>query len=648
MAIREWQPNTAYRQGDCVLIPDGSGGYMGDANGSKTWLLCCVGSGSSPDTTAWGVSGSSKTQTEWATLFEGTGTDGNVTEATVLPATLSAGSGPDGTIRWGLGIAYFLDTANTTSAGTGTYAAPYNAASQITAGQITTQDGTNSTRHLYVKRGTLVTLTSSGAQWLGRGSSRRMYATLSDYGAVTRALPKLDATATIPGGTAGVLIYKASSNPARYVRAENFEVCYAGSDGVSIYLGTAESAIAQNDIIVEGVWSHHNKAAGIQAITGGDIDRTTSSTGIYIRNNTCTDNAIYGVAVREWWDGGEISGNFIANNGLSAPSGAYGISTIGNYKSYSVTGWTSLGSNTWSRAMTRTGNLVEGRWRDASGNEKILALGTYGSLSTDYTIANSGGTIQVRLGAGDDPNTTSCIVYACYNQVKNIDVADNDVNDTHDYRAAASRNDGDGIGIDQFSRNVRVFGNRIRGNGGGGLVANQPTGLSVFANVIERNGAEKSAAAVTIAAVLINHPQGTVEVLQNTIAESYGSGVRVYSPNGVSVTVQGNIIENSDAEALYGTLSVSGITSDYNALSGNASSTTNASLGSHDSTTTSTARDARGCPTDSTARSMVPYPARRDLYRKRFQSPASVGAVQYQPAATSATTAAGSRTAAGV
>lgn len=578
--IREWVANTAFKQGDCVLIPDGAGGYMGDANGSKTWLLCCVGSGSSPDTTKIGISGAAKTQNEWATLFEGTGSDGNVTEATVLPASLSGGSGPDGTIRWALGVAYFLNTSAPAN-GNGSYASPYNSADGITAGQISTQDGTNSTRHLYIKRGTRVVLDSGGGDWLGRGSSRRHYATVTDYGSGT--LPVLDARATT-GTTAGVLIYKAGSNPARYVRAENFEVFGAAGDGVSIYLGTAEASIAQNDIIVSHVISHDNGASGIQALTGGDVDRSSSSTGITIEYCKAYSNAVYGIAVREWIDGATLTDNEQWNNGLRAPSGAYGVSTIGNYNAQTVTGWSQLSSspNIWSRAFTRTNDVVAGRYRRSDGTDRVLTVGTYGALSTAYTVANSGGTVQVCLGAGETPNSQT--VWLCYNRVKNVKIFNPQSRGTNDYRPAALRYDGDGIGIDQFSQDVVILRPVVEGNGGCGVIANQPYNLRIVGGVLRDNGRQKSEAGQTIAGILINHPQGDVTVINNTVVGNKGDGIRVYSPNAGTVTVTNNLVQDNDGAGFYGTDGVTVMTETYNWLGGNGSEATHVTLDGTDET----------------------------------------------------------------
>lgn len=589
MAIREWRPNTEYKQGDCVLIPDGSGGYMGDASGANTWLLCCVGSGSTVDASPYGRSGATKTQTEWATLFEGSGTDGNVSEATVMPATLSAGAGPDGNIRWARGTAYFLDTSAAAN-GNGSYASPYNTSDSITAAQITSSDGTNSTRHLYIKRGTTVRTDSGGGDWLGRGSLRRHYATITSYG--SGELPRIDAAATSGTGNAGLLVYKTGANAARYCLIEEMEVLNADGDGISIYLGTAESALAQNDIIVRNNHVHHCGASGIQAITGGAVDRSTTSTGVYITGNTVHDTDIYGIAVREWWDGGRIEGNVIYNTGLDAINGAYGISTIGNFVTHTGTGWTQVSPspNVWERTFSRSNNVVEGRYRRASDqSEVILALGTYGALSADYQIANSGATVQVRLAAGETP--TNMAIWVCYNRVKNVTIVDNDVSRTNDFRAASSRFDGDGIGIDQFSQGIKVLRNRVSDNGGCGIITNQPTDLDIIGNVFVSNGRQKAAADQTNAGILVNHPRGTVRVLHNNVIGQVDDGIRVYNTNGDAPQVTNNLVMNCGGAALYGTIGTAdgGINESYNWLSGNAANSANITLDGTNVTTSATA-----------------------------------------------------------
>lgn len=578
MTLRVWAANTAYKQGDCVVISDGAGGYMGDTGGGKTWLLCCVGSGSAVDSTPNGVSGSTKTQNEWATLFEGTGSDGVVTEATVMPATLTAGAGPDGNIRWAMGVAFFMDTSAATN-GNGAYATPYNAASSVTAGQITTQDGTNSTRHLYIKRGTTIVLPSTGSNWVGRGSSRRHYATLSDYG--TGYLPRIDASATT-GTTAGVLLSKAGANPSRYALLENFEVFGAAAEGVNVYLGTTESSLSMNNITLQGIVAHDNGAAGIQAICGGDVDRSASSTSLIIQNCKAYNNNLYGIAAREWWDGVQILNCETYENGQIAPNGSYGISTIGNYQAYTgLTTWVNTAGTTWRRTFTRTNNIITGRWRDASGNERILTLDA--GLTADYTITNTAGQIDVRLGVGDDPNIAGTVVYVCYNRIKNIDVIGNKSYNNRDLRTASGRFDGEGIGIDQFSQAVRVARNTISGNDGGGIIFNQPYQIYVSGNSIVNNGYYKSQASQTVANILVNHPESLAWVTNNTLAKGFGDGLRVYSPNGVSVVARNNLIYNNGGSGLYGTLSVGGITNTYNSVFGNTTSVTNVSLDATDS-----------------------------------------------------------------
>lgn len=587
MALREWAANTAYRQGDCVVIPNGSGGYFGDANGSKTWLLCCVGSGATPDNSPYGVSGAVKTQNEWATLFEGTGTDGNVSEATVMPATLSAGAGPDGNIRWALGVAYFLDTSAAVN-GNGAYGTPYNTSDSISGTQISTQDGTNSVRHLYIKRGTTVRTDSVGGDWLGRGSSRRHYATISDYG--TGAIPKIDASATT-GGNAGILVYKASTNPARYCLIENVEVYGASGSGVSIFLGTGEASISQNDIIVRNVISHDNVESGIQALTGGDIDRSASSTNLTIEDCTAYNNGVYGIAAREWWDGIKIIRPTVFNNGLNAPNGAYGVSTIGNFRAHTVTGWSQLSAspNIWQRVFTRTNNVIAGRYRLLDDNERILTVGTFGALAADYQVANSAGTVQVRLGPGETPNSQA--VWLCYNRVKNVQITDGSISTTNDFRAASGRFDGDGIGIDQFSENVVVTRNVVNGNGGCGIITNQPLNIWILGNSFANNGAQKSEASQTNAGILVNHPQGTAVVVHNTVTAQADDGIRVYTPNGVLPIVQNNMVRDCGGSGLYGTLTAvdGGMAETYNWLSGNATTATNVTPDATDSTASAAA-----------------------------------------------------------
>ena len=576
--LREWRPNTEYKQGDCVVIPDGLGGYMGDVNGAKTWLLCCVGTGATPDASPRGVSGGAKTQTEWATLFEGSGTDGNISEATVMPATLSAGAGPDGNIRWACGIAYFLDTSAAIN-GNGSFASPYNTPDVITAAQITSSDGTNSTRHLYIRRGTTVRTDSGGGDWLGRGSSRRHYATLSSYGA--GHLPIIDASATQANGNAGVLILKSGANPARFCVVEELEVCAAGGDGISVFLGTGDSGIVQNDIIIRNNHVHHNKASGIQALTGGAVDRSASSTGITITGNRVHDNAIYGIAVREWWDGGLVQGNTVYNNGLNAPNGAYGISTIGNFVTHTGTGWSQISAspNIWQRTFSRSNPAIEGRYRRSSDQaEVILAQGTFGALAADNQIASSGTTVQVRLAPGETP--TNNAVWVCYNQVKNVRIVDNDVDGTNDFREPAGRFDGDGIGIDQFSLNIDVIRNRVDGNGGCGIITNQPTNIRIIGNRFLGNGFQKKAANQTNAGILVNHPRGTCVVVHNTVSEQSDDGIRVYNTNGDAPEVKNNLVMNCGGVGLFGTLGTAdgGINESYNWLSRNGSVSLNITL----------------------------------------------------------------------
>jgi len=628
MPLREWAPNTEYKQGDCVVIPDGAGGYMGDANGAKTWLLCCVGSGATPDATPFGVSGAPKTQAQWSALFEDP-TDGIISEATVLPATVTGTRGPDGTVRWGMGIAYFLDTSNVSSAGTGTFLAPYTSATQLTNNQISSSDGTNSTRHLYIKRGTTVALGVNGAQWLGRGSSRKMRAALTDYGPRELPRPKLDCSAAAAQN--GVLISKSGANAARWCEVSGLEIFGAGEHGIHVFIGTSDPSLAITDIYILDNFVHNNKQSGIQALCGGEVDRSSSSQRITIQGNICTGNALFGIAVREWWDGAGISGNVVSGNGSSAPSGAYGITCISNFKAWTGSGWTNTSGTLWERnVVTRANPVIAGRWRAPSGVERRMVVDA--ARSADYTITNTGSTIQIRLGAGDNPNTAGAVVYACYNRIKNVDVIDNDVRGTRETRALASRFDGEGIGIDQFSANVRVLRNFIVDNEGGGILSNQPENLLVRGNIICRNGVAKQQAALPVGGVFLNHPEGVVEVLNNTIEDSFGDGVRVYAPNPVSaVPVRGNIIARSIGVALFGTLGSTVMASDFNILRGNSSNTSNVTLGGNDSTTASVTLDARFCPVDSVTRAFVPYPAGLDFYRKRFGSPASAGAVQYNP-----------------
>ena len=581
MALREWAPNTSYGQGDCVVIPDGAGGYMGDANGSKTWLLCCVGSGASVDVTPSGVSGAVKTQNEWAILFEGTGTDGNINEATVMPATLSGGAGPDGTIRWACGIAYFLDTGAAVN-GNGSYASPYNSADTITATQIGSADGTNSTRHLYIKRGTTVLTDSGGGDWLGRGSSRRHYATISDYG--SGAIPKINASATAATGQHAITITKAGANPARFCLVENVEVFNAGGHGVSLFLGLSDASISQNDIIVRNVVAHDNGESGIHALTGGAVDRSASSTNFTVEDCICYNNGHFGIVVREWWDNAVIRRNTVYNNGLNAPNGAYGISTMGNYLSFTVTDWTQLSSspNVWQRVFSRANNVIAGRFRRSDQTEAILTTGVFGSLSTAYTVANSGSTVQVCLGAGETPNGNS--FWLCYNYVKNVLIENNVVRSTNDFRAAASRFDGDGLGIDQFSQNIAVRRNVVENNGGCGLIANQPNGIYITGNVFANNGAQKGAANQVNAGILVQHQQTAAVVVNNVVVGQTGNGIRTYTPNGIAVTVRNNLVHKCGGAALFGTSTAvdGGFVETYNWLSANASNSQHVTLSGTD------------------------------------------------------------------
>lgn len=581
MPIREWQPNTPYQQGDCVVIPDGSGGYMGDVNGAKTWLLCCVGSGVTPDSTPWGISGATKTQTEWATLFEGTGTDGIVGEGTVMPATLSAGAGPDGNIRWSCGVAYFLDTTATTSTAVGTFAQPYNSASQISNTQISSQDGTNTTRQLYIKRGTVVRLTSNGAQWLGRGGSRKARARITDYGPTTLEKPLLDASLAV--GLAGVYIFKAAANPATWVEVSNIQVHNAGGDGVSVFLGTSDAGIVQSNIFILGVEARYNGASGIQALTGGNVDRSTSSTNIVIEDCVAEFNNVYGIAVREWWDGIRIIRPRCKGNGRVAPVGSYAVSTIGNYQTYTVSGWSDLGGNLWQRVFTRTNNVIDGRIRRADGSERALTVGTFGALVTPYTIANSGGTVQVLLGPGDTPNNFP--VWVCYNRVKNIVIRDVTLDSQLDLRSPESVFDGDGIGIDQFSENVYVRGGRITAMAGCGLLTNQPNNIRVEGLVITGNGATKLASRQTVAGIIVSHPRGsTIRVANNTIVDNAGDGVMVYSPNAGTVDVRNNLIVANTGAGLRGTATVSVVSPQGNRIFGNGSTVVDVTLSGSDNT----------------------------------------------------------------
>lgn len=579
MSIREWRPYTVYTQGDCVLIPEGLSGYMGDAGGGKTWLLCCVGTGASPDATPIGVSGAPKTRLEWATLFEGNTTDEIIGEATVMAATLQGNqSGPDGNIRWALGIAFFLDTSQPTN-GNGSFYSPYNAASAISATQISSQDGTNSTRHIYVKSGTTVALTSAGAQWLGRGSSRKMRARLTDYG--VGAPPVLDAR--LATAQAGVFISTVGGNPARFVTAENFEVYGAGGDGVSVFLGTGSAGIAQNDIDLRNIFSHDNGASGIQALTGGAVDRSTSSTGLLIENCRCERNVVYGMAVREWWDGATIINPICIDNGSDTPSGSYAISTISNYLTYTGTGWNSLGSDAWERTgFSRSNAVLTGRIRRADNAERILNPAVFANMTTEpvYSIASSGTTVRVRLGPGENPNNQP--VWMCYNRVKNVRIINPVMIGQKDLRAPAGRYDGDAIGIDQFSENVTVIAPYTEGNTGCSLIANQPKNLRVIGGISVRDGAGKASASQSVAGIFISHAEGACEVLHNAVIDGYGSGVRIYGPNAAAVAVTNNILDGCADAALYGTSGVTAMVNTGNTLYRNASNALNVTLAGSD------------------------------------------------------------------
>lgn len=579
MAIKEWEPFTQYKQGDCVVVSDGAGGYFGDANNSKTWLLCCVGTGASPDTTPNGVSGAVKTRLEWATLFEGNTTDETVSEATVMPATVQANlSGPDGNIRWALGVAYFLDTSASVS-GNGSYASPYSTASSISAGQITSQDGTNTTRQLFIKRGTTVLLTSTGAQWLGRGSSRKMNAKISDYGSDLLAKPILDASLTT-SGLAGVLISKASTNPARYVTIENFVIKRASGSGVSIFLGTSDASIAHTDISVLNVDAVDNGESGIQALTGGAVDRTTYSSNLLIKNCTASGNGVYGIAAREWWSNITIDNCVVTNNGINAPSGAYGISTIGNYLTITGTNgteWTNVSGTVWRRTISRTNPVIVGLWTNPSSSQRILSLGTYGSLASDYQIAISGTSLEVRLGAGDDPNNLSSNVRACFAQCQNIVIKNCEANETHDYRTGTSRFDGDGIGIDHFSKNILVTRCKASRNGGCGILSNIPENLVISNCIFDRNGSEKQAGNLPGANLSINNPITAVTVsscsLLYGVGLDAGAGIRVYSPNGGTVTPYNTLIAFNEGNSVFaGNSSYIGVGQRGNAVYSNGNS----------------------------------------------------------------------------
>jgi hypothetical protein len=580
MALRVWAPNTSYKQGDTVVVSNGAGGYMGDSDGAKTWLLCCVGTTATPDTSPIGTSGGVKTQNEWATLFEGNTTDGIIGEGTVMPATIQGNlSGPDGNIRWSCGVARFLDTSAPTN-GNGAFATPWNTATAIGVNSISSQDGTNTTRMLYIKRGTTVMLTSAGATWIGRGTTRRHYTGISDYG--TGPLPVLDASATT-GLTAAIAISKSGANPSRYVLVENLEVINAAGEGISIFLGTGDAGIAQDNIVIRGVNAHHNGEAGIAALTGGNVDRTTSSTNLLIQNCISHHNGLTGIYAREWWDGVQILNNESYENGQDAIPGAYGISTIGNFQAYTgLTNWVNTSGTIWRRTMTRTNNIVVGRWKDQSGNERILTVDA--GLTADYTITNTLGVIDVRLGPGDNPNTASTIVYVCYNRVKNIDIIGNKVYRTRDFRPGSNRFDGEGIGIDQFSQNVRVVRNVVSDNDGGGVIGNQPFNLYITGNSFLRNGFFKAEGGQVVAAVILNHPQNLCWVTNNTMAEGGGEGLRVYMVNGVATVTRNNLIYGNAGSGLFGTAAVSAITNTYNAIFGNTTPATNATINVTDST----------------------------------------------------------------
>lgn len=581
VGLKEWAPNTVYQQGDCVVIPDGAGGYMGDANGSKTWLLCCVGSGASPDTTPWGITGATKTRLQWATLFEGNTTDENVGEATVTPATLQVNdSGPDGTVRWGMGVAYFVDTSRAgSSTNAGTFDQPYTAASQLIPNQVSSQDGTNSTRQAFLKRGTIMATTSIGVQWIGRGSSRKMRAKISDYGNVFLARPVIDAVAAV--GQAGVFISKSGANAARWVECSNVEVCNAGGDGVSVFLGTSDPSLVHTDIYLINVRASRNQKSGIQVLTGGNVDRSTWSQRITIEDCEAVNNLEFGIVVREWWDGVRIIRPRTVSNGGTASTGSYGVSTMGNYQVYSVTGWTNVSGNLWERTFTRTNAVIDARFRRSDLSERVLTVGTYGALAAPYSIANNLGTIQVLLDTGDNPNSNA--FWVAYARCKNILIEDVYIDGQFDFRAEAFRFDGDGIGIDQFSENVYIRGGYITKTNAA-VLSNQPLNLQVQGMVIAGNGAGKAAAGQVVGGVMINHPLGTVRVAHNTIADNEGDGVRIYSANAATVDVRNNLLLRNTGAGIRGTLTVSGVASSGNRLDGNGSTVVDVSLTGSDST----------------------------------------------------------------
>lgn len=333
-----------------------------------------------------------------------------------------------------------------------------------------------------------------------------------------------------------------------------------------------------------------------------------------VEDCTFTDNGYHGSHVYGAVQGAKFVNCVYARNAKTLAG--HGASSFAHRNTYTNTGWTLVGGTTYSRTVSAPSGTT-GTPSDVY--QVMYNKSPYWHLTKNTATPTtpglgefgfSAGTLYVNVGeapaSGREVKASVEIATGIqYFYCRFLNTVD------------ASGAEGAGSQADDFST-VEWIGCEADGNGGAGLFVNLGEDCAAYGCVLTDN----TDAGVTSAAAIRNRFNNNT-VLRNPIGINFTAG-------SDSSSARNNIL-SGNTTGLFVDADSAGMSINYNNTFANTTNYSGTSAGGNDVTSDPSLRSDY-MPLSTAVRTAGTYLGGLDFYGKEFQSPPSIGAVQYQPA----------------